>query len=68
MRGATYRHSAPNHEGGHAAKQHALPWGGARTNEANPTKRGATHQHNTNPGQANSTAPTATDPGTTNQH
>ena len=68
MRGATRRHSTPHHEGGHAAKQHALSWGGPRTNEANPTIRGATHQHNTNPGQANSTAPNATDPGTTNQH
>ena len=62
-RGHTPTQHAPQWVGG--AHQHSTPYhgGGARTNEANPTKRGATHQHNTNPDQANSTAPTAARPG-----
>ena len=59
-RGATHQRSTPHHDGGHKPTQHAPPQGGgahtdtarptmrgARTNTARPTKGGTTNQHST---------------------
>ena len=54
--------ACPTVGGGGTPTKHALPMGGARKNAANPTMKGATHQHSTNPGQANNTSRTATRP------